>query len=210
MLQDPTGEKLSAKCKGPFKITKDHSNGTITICHKNNVFQCVNKAYKAVLPEIINTGLFYINKFLSEMTPFGDDDIGSFTQVTPQHVEGDNLEKIMNGFYCWLDKTAFRIKLNTWLSTDKKMQYQKYAKQVIRERFPDHHLFSDRYIEWHNDIVKAFKRQCDRSRQLDENINEERKSQPLHPDVEGRGKPIAIRAKYLRTKIYDCRRVATN
>ena len=33
---------------------------------------------------------------------FGDDDIGSFTQVTPQHVEGDNLEKFMNGFYCWL------------------------------------------------------------------------------------------------------------
>ena len=47
-----------------------------------------------------NTGLFYINKFLSEMTPFGDDDIGSFTQVTPQHVEGDNLERFMNGFYC--------------------------------------------------------------------------------------------------------------
>ena len=157
-----------------------------------------------------NTGLFYINKFLSEMKPFGDDGIGSFTQVTPEHVEGDNLEKFMNGFYCWLAKTAFRTKLNTWLSTDKKMQYQKYAKQVIRERFPDHHLFSDRCIEWHNDIVKAFKRQCDRSRQLDENINEERKSQPLHPDVEGRGKPIAIRAKYLRTKIYDCRRVATN
>jgi len=38
-----------------------------------------------------NTGLFYINKFLSENAPFGDDDIGSFTQVTPQHVKGDNL-----------------------------------------------------------------------------------------------------------------------
>ena len=67
-----------------------------------------------------NTGLFYINKFLSEMTPFGDDDIGTFTQVTLQHVEGDNLEKFMNGFYCLLVKTALRTKLNTWLSTDKK------------------------------------------------------------------------------------------
>ena len=42
MLQDPSGEKLSAKCKGPFKITKIHSNGTITICLKPNVFQRVN------------------------------------------------------------------------------------------------------------------------------------------------------------------------
>jgi len=42
MLQDPTGEKLSAKCKGPFKISKVHSNGTATICLKNNVFQRVN------------------------------------------------------------------------------------------------------------------------------------------------------------------------
>jgi len=42
MLQDPIGENLSAKCKGPFKITKVHPNGTVTICLKNNVFQRVN------------------------------------------------------------------------------------------------------------------------------------------------------------------------
>ena len=42
MIQDPTGEKLSPRCKGPFKITKVHSNGTVTICIKNNVFQRVN------------------------------------------------------------------------------------------------------------------------------------------------------------------------
>jgi len=41
-----------------------------------------------------NTGLFYINKILSEMAPFGDDDIGSFIQVTPQHVEGNNKKKL--------------------------------------------------------------------------------------------------------------------
>ena len=39
MVQDTTGVKLSEKCKGPFKITKIHSNGTVTICIKNNVFQ---------------------------------------------------------------------------------------------------------------------------------------------------------------------------
>jgi len=53
-----------------------------------------------------NTGLFYIHMCLSEMLSFGDDDIGSFNQVTPQHVEVDNLEKLMNGFYCWLANSA--------------------------------------------------------------------------------------------------------
>jgi len=42
MLADPTGVKLSAKCKGPFKISKVHSNGTVTICLKPNVFQRIN------------------------------------------------------------------------------------------------------------------------------------------------------------------------
>uniref|UniRef100_A0A7S0TGB4 Uncharacterized protein n=1 Tax=Skeletonema marinoi TaxID=267567 RepID=A0A7S0TGB4_9STRA len=152
-----------------------------------------------------DTGIYYINMYLSEMAPFGDDDIGSFDQVTPQHVEGDNLEKFISSFYCWLAKTAFRTIQNTWISTDKKLQYQKYAKQAIKDRFPRHHLFSDAYVDWHQDIVPAFRKQCDRSRQLDENINEVRKSHPLYPDVKDRGNPTAIRAKYLGTKIYDCR-----
>ena len=38
MLQDPTDEKLSAKCKGHFKIIKVHSNGTVTICLKTTFF----------------------------------------------------------------------------------------------------------------------------------------------------------------------------
>jgi len=42
MLDDPTGVKLSAKCKGPFTVSKVHSNGTVTICMKPNVFQRVN------------------------------------------------------------------------------------------------------------------------------------------------------------------------
>jgi len=42
MLDDPTGVKLSAKCKGPFKVSKVHSNGTVTICLKPNVFQRIS------------------------------------------------------------------------------------------------------------------------------------------------------------------------
>jgi len=42
MLDDPTGVKLNAKCKGPFTVSKVHSNGTVTICLKLNDFQRVN------------------------------------------------------------------------------------------------------------------------------------------------------------------------
>jgi len=42
MVHDPTGAKLSANSKGPFKIIKVHSNGTVTICLKPNVFQRLN------------------------------------------------------------------------------------------------------------------------------------------------------------------------
>ena len=42
MLNDPTGVKLSSKCKGPFTVSKVHSNGTVTIYLKPNVFQRVN------------------------------------------------------------------------------------------------------------------------------------------------------------------------
>ena len=42
MVHDPTGVKLSANSKGAFKITKVHSNGTVTICLKHNVFQRLN------------------------------------------------------------------------------------------------------------------------------------------------------------------------
>jgi len=42
MIHDPTGVKLIAKNKGPYKISKVYSNGTVTICLKTNVFQRVN------------------------------------------------------------------------------------------------------------------------------------------------------------------------
>ena len=42
MLEDTTGVKLSARSKGPYKISKVHSNGTVTISLKPNVFQRVN------------------------------------------------------------------------------------------------------------------------------------------------------------------------
>jgi len=42
ILHDPTGVKLSANSKGLYTISKVHSNGTVTMCLKPNVFQQVN------------------------------------------------------------------------------------------------------------------------------------------------------------------------
>ena len=55
-----------------------------------------------------NTGLTWINRYLREEAPFGDDDIVTFSQITTAHVEGDNLQKFIHGFYSWLANTAFR------------------------------------------------------------------------------------------------------
>jgi hypothetical protein len=37
----------------------------------------------------------YINRYLTDVTPFGDDGIDTFDQLTPSHVEGHNLQKFM-------------------------------------------------------------------------------------------------------------------
>lgn len=145
-----------------------------------------------------------------EYRPFGDDGIETFEQLTPEHVEGDNLQKFMRGFYIWLAETPFSTKQNTWLATDQKVLYQRSAKQVMRERFKDHDLFSVQNNDWHEEITALFKKQCQRSRYLDDNINEVRKSEPLYRDVSDRNHCTAIRAKYLGVNNYDCRTISTN
>jgi hypothetical protein len=74
-----------------------------------------------------STGLKYINWYLTEAKPFGDDGIETFDQLTPSHVEGGNLQKFIIGFYAWLASRAFWTTQQTWLSTDQKVQYQKNA-----------------------------------------------------------------------------------
>ena len=157
------------------------------------------------------TGLTYINRYLSEAAPFGDDNIlDTFDQLPTLHVEGDNLRRFVHGFYVWLANTAIRTTQQTWLSSDKKVHYQKYVKQVIKERFHQNPLFSVEYNEWHEEMVKKFKVQRDRSRQLDENIHEVRKSEPLYRDISNRDKCAAVRAKFLGINVYDCSRVSLN
>ena len=85
----------------------------------------------------------------------------------------------------------------------------KYAKQAIKEKFATHPIFGLAYADWHEDVEKNFKKECDRSRQNDDNINEVRKSESLYRDVSSRDNCTAIRAKYLGVEHYDCRRIST-
>ena len=43
-----------------------------------------------------NTGIAYINKFLVEGRPFGDDDITSFDQLTSEHLAEDKHGDILS------------------------------------------------------------------------------------------------------------------
>ena len=91
------------------------------------------------------TGLVYINMYINEMKPFGDDNIMSFEEITPPYIAGDNLQKFMHGFYVWFANKRIHTYKNTWLSTEMKGQYQKRAKQVTKAKFPMYHLFSTEY-----------------------------------------------------------------
>ncbi len=156
------------------------------------------------------TGISYINKFLDEGRPFGDDNITSFEAITPEHLEEDNMMRFLQHFYGWLADSAFFTRQNTWLSTENKIAYRKYAKNAIKEKFPNHPIFQNVWVEWHKEMETKFRKQCDRSRQDDDNINETRKSEPLYRDVSNRDIFTAIRAKYLGLDQFDCRIVSTN
>ena len=155
------------------------------------------------------TGKSYINKFLGEMRPFGDDNITTFDAITPEHLEEDNMMRFIQNFYGWLANTAVFTRQKTWLSTDNKIAYRKYAKNAIRQKFPTHPIFQNVWVEWHEEMEKKFRRQCNRARQNDDNINETRKSEPLYRDVSHRERFPAIRAKYLGLNHYDCRLIST-
>jgi hypothetical protein len=156
------------------------------------------------------TGRKYLNQFMREEQPFGDDNIQTMDMLTPAYVDGDNLERFIQRFYTWLGSTAFWTSQNTWLSTENKIQYRKYAKQALREQFPTHPIFGAAYAEWHEEIEKNFKKTCKRSRQDDDNITEVRKSEPLYRDVTSRDNCAAIRAKYLGIQHYDCKTIASS
>jgi hypothetical protein len=137
---------------------------------------------------------------LVDERPFGDDDITSFDALTSEHLEGDNMERFIQKFYGWLADTPIFTTQKTWLSTDKKVTYRKYAKSAMKERFSTHPIFQTTWGEWHDDMEKKFRKQCDRSRQLDDNINETRKSESLYRDVSDRNTTKSLATTQKSTK----------
>ena len=158
----------------------------------------------------LDTGVYYINMYMEKTKPFGDDNITRFQDLTDPFVAGDNLEKFMLNFYHWFATTPIQTKQKTWLSTEMKGEYQKSAKEAIKARFPKHVVFTAKeYDTWHDDVKSRFLKQCARSRLLDENISEERKSEPLYRDVSGDG-CTKLRVKHRDIGVYDCKTVAMN
>ena len=42
LVEEPARNKISPKVRGPYKISKVHTNGTVTLEIKNNIFQRLN------------------------------------------------------------------------------------------------------------------------------------------------------------------------
>lgn len=152
------------------------------------------------------TARTYINNYLITRKPFGDDDIKSLDDLTDLHVEGEHLQNLVHGFYYWLASTPFWTRQKTHLSTKNKEAYFKSAKQVFKLKFPHHDLFQAHNKEWHEEMTTKFTKECNRSRILDTDVIEVRKSEPLYRDVSTN--VTAIRAKYWGLAQVDAKTVA--
>lgn len=148
----------------------------------------------------------YINRYLVEESPLGDETVGTFDDITMEHIEGEHLKNFFYGFCYWLATTAFFTSHKTYLSTSNKETYFKRAKMALKEKFPDHDLFGLQHVEWFAELKAKFMKECNRSRSEDAEIAEERKSEPLYRDLST--ELTAVRAKYLGLNRVDAKTIA--
>mmetsp|Transcript_28955 Transcript_28955/g.61177 ORF Transcript_28955/g.61177 Transcript_28955/m.61177 type:complete len:158 (+) Transcript_28955:468-941(+) len=84
----------------------------------------------------------------------------SLDELTYSFMEGERLEIFLGAFGLWLSANKFRTRQNTWLDVTCKEAYFKAAKEVLKTKFPQHHLFqAGQSSEWFTDLrIKFFKR----------------------------------------------------
>ena len=140
----------------------------------------------------------YINEFLTK-----DGKFPPFDELTVEHVEGPNLAAVIEGFGGWFSETQFKTHLGTWLSTDTKAIHYGKAKEMWKAKFHSHELWRDE--NWWTDVLKLFKRACDRALMDDPGTMEERKSEGIYRDLSS--DTTSIRAKYLDLSVVDARTI---
>lgn len=143
----------------------------------------------------------HMNKYLNELG------FPEFKELKPQHVEGDNLQNILENIGVLFAAERIRTKQNTWMGTSTKKNRFKEMKQVLSLRFKNHEDFkSSGGEEWFKDMLERFVKQCESNSVEDPNVTEERKSEPLYSDLEVN--LHFIRAKFMDLSPIDAKSVA--
>jgi hypothetical protein len=136
--------------------------------------------------------LNYINRFLTEKK------LPAFDDLTPEDVEADHLQNWIENIMHWLALNQFKTHQGTYLMVSAKVKLFSQIKMVWQHRFPDRNLWGkDKY--W-KELLNEFNSSCARSRILDPNVQEMRKSAPLYRDL-GSTRSTAVRAKYLNERV---------
>ena len=146
----------------------------------------------------LRTAKSWLEKYL--VSASNDDQIHTNTNypsslqlITEEHVEEDHLALFIEAAGWWLSSNSFWTRQNTWLCKRAKTEFFKSWKEILKKMFPRHPAFMGSQ-DWWTEINKRFTKHCDRARQEDPAIAEERKSEPLYRDLSKNR--TAIQAKF--------------
>jgi hypothetical protein len=118
------------------------------------------------------------------------------------------LEDYLQDYGGWFARERILTKQKTFLATDSKVISFGLAKDILRHKFKEHDLWKRDETGWWTEMCSDFKKESDRMRMNDDNIAQERKSEPLYRDVSSSGQSKFVRAKYAGLDVVDSRTVA--
>ena len=128
--------------------------------------------------------------------------------MTNEHVEGNCMEDYLQDYGGWFARERILTKQKTFLATDSKVISFGLAKDILRHKFKEHDLWKRDETGWWTEMHSDFKKESNKMRMNDENIAQERKSEPLYWDVSSSGQSNFVCAKYAGLDVVDSRTVA--
>ena len=106
------------------------------------------------------------------------------SDLTEEHVEGDNLGILLEAAGTWLVSNAFPTRQGPCLLQTCKKEYFKNWVVVLRLTFPCHLMLQVSSVnDWFPEMLKRFLEHCSCSQQDNLSISEDRKPEPLYHNI---------------------------
>lgn len=131
------------------------------------------------------------------------------TVLTLEHIENEHVVTFLDSAGIWLASNKFWTQRNTWLADKSKIDIFKVWIENMKDRFPSHPLVQlGDGRSWFSDSKIRFKAHAERSRTLDPELSEQRKSEAIYRDLGDDHK--LRRAKWRTEKPVDRRSIHMN